>query len=313
MLSIREIAARHQPASLAAAKRLLKEAGIKQSLAPQVMAELASVEKARSAKRAARFPFRRMPACPPVRLPEGTPAERIERLRKDMVLTAFVTTFRQPAHGDLSVVLTADPALVGVRQIETADWDIYAKSYTKGPARVLDTTVTAPAAWRVRVARKGLAVLDGMMTLDAAPIEGAPVGVSLYAARWVEQGRGTAVRTVDGFIAAGNGHSYHGASAEKALAGLRRKIDGAAWADKLRIADLEELVARIPQAVVRLSDARAIGACEYGIRSWCARTGISYEAGQATVAEVYAAYQASPAPEARFAILYAARRARRAA
>ena len=55
MLSIREIAARHQPASLAAAKRLLKEAGIKQSLAPQVLDELASVEKARAAKRAARF------------------------------------------------------------------------------------------------------------------------------------------------------------------------------------------------------------------------------------------------------------------
>lgn len=313
MLSIREIAARHQPASLAAAKRLLKEAGIKQSLAPQVLDELAVVEKARAAKRAARFAIRHTPARPPVRLPAGTPAERIASLRKKAVLSAFFATFRQPAHGDLSVVLTDDPAMVGVLQIEAADWNIYAKSYRKCPARVQDTTVTAPAAWRVRVARKGMAVLDGMMTLDAAPIEGAPVGVSLYAARWVEQGRGTSVRVVDGYIAVGDGQSYHGASAEKALAGLRRKIEGAAWAAQLRTADLAELVARIPQAVVRLSDARAIGACEYGIRSWCARTGISYEAGQSTVAEVYAAYQASPAPEARFAILHAARRARHAA
>lgn len=72
---------------------------------------------------------------------------------------------------------------------------------------------------------------------------------------------------------------------------------------------IREIAARHQPA----TDARAIGACEYGIRSWCARTGISYEAGQATVAEVYAAYQASPAPEARFAILHAARRARHAA
>ena len=36
---------------------------------------------------------------------------------------------------------------------------------------------------------------------------------------------------------------------------------------------IREIAARHQPA----TDARAIGACEYGIRSWCARTGISYE------------------------------------
>lgn len=309
-ISIREIAARHNPASLAEAKRALKGYGLKQSLAPEVMTELAAVKEARHAKRAARCSVRQPSGRRSIILPSGTPAQRLARLRVKAVLAAFVATFRQPAHGDVRVALTSDPVKVGVTQAESHDWNIYAKSYKHGPARVLDTTVVAPTTWRVRVDRNGLAVLDGMMTLDASLIEGAPDGVSIYAARWIEQGRGTSVRVVDGFIAVRGDHSYHGASAEKALAGLRRKIAGAAWAAQMRTTSLEDLVARIADVVVRLADARAIGACEYGIRSWCARTGISYEAGEATVAEVYAAYQTCPAPEARCAILHAARRAR---
>ena len=311
-LSIREIAARCNPSSLAAAKRALREAGLKQTLAADVLAELAIVKQERATKRRSLEAVkRRGNGRDPVRLPAGNPAQRLALVRVRDVITSFVSAFRQPAHGDVHVALTDDPEQVGVSQATRADWTLYAKSYRHGPARVQDTTVVVPTTWRVRVARKGLAVLDGMMTLDASPIEGAPHGVSIYAATWLEQGRGTSVRVVDGFIAVRGEHSYHGSSAEKALAGLRRKISGATWAAQMRTTSLEDIVARISNVVVRLADARAIGACEYGIRSWCARTGISYDAGEATVSEIYAAYQINPAPEARGAILHAARRARR--
>lgn len=312
MKSIRQIAASLEATSTAAAKRALKDAGMKQTLAPDLLEAKAEIDSARNAKRCARAAIHRRPTGrKPVTLPVGMLAQRLETLRKTAVRCAFVRAFRQPAHGDLSIMLTDDPAKVGVVQRDYDDWNIYAKSYKKGPAKCLDNTITAPAMWRARVDKRGLAVVDGMMTLDAAVIEGAPEGVSLYAARWITQGRGNSVCVSNGYIAISNGFSYHADSAERALAGLKRKIKAAAWHAEMRAADLSEIVARLSSIVVRLSDARAIGACEYGIKSWCARVGISYEAGEATVAEVYAGYLASPAPEARGAILHAARRARK--
>lgn len=319
-ISLREIAARYNPSSIADAKRALKECGLKQTLAPEVIAETASIEKARNAKRAAKHALReewrkgarQTPMRRPeiVTIPSGTPSQRLSSARKTAVENAFIRAFRQPAHGSIDVILTDDPAQVGVVQRVTEDWDLYAKSYGHGPARVQDTTITAPEKWIARVQKRGIAMLDGMMTLDAAILEGAPDGVTLYAARWASQGRGTSVNVSNGIIAISGNLSYHADSAPRALAGIKRKIAGAKWQAELRTADLSAVVARIPHVLVKLSDARAIGACEYGIRSWCARTGIDYESGQASVAEVYAAYQNSPAPEARGAILHAARRAR---
>lgn len=312
MTSIRQVAAKYNPASLAAAKRALKECGMKQTLAPEVMAEMAVVKKARDAKLQARVNrHRRGTGRPAVTLPAGTPAQRLAAIRKGYVRGEFNRAFRQPAHGSTGVILTDDPAKVGIVQCVTDDWDLYAKSYRHGPARVQDTTITAPAKWISRVQKRGIAILDGMMTLDAAVLEGSPDGVTLYAARWAEQGRGTSVNVSNGIIAVSGEYSYHAFDANRALAGLKRKIKNAGWRAEVSAITLDELVSRIPNATVKLSDALAIGACENGIKSWCYRVGISYEVGEATVSEVYAAYLASPAPEARGAILHAARRVRK--
>ncbi len=76
-------------------------------------------------------------------------------------------------------------------------------------------------------------------------------------------------------------------------------------------ARIDALVAQNQTVSVRISDARAMGACDYGIRSWCNATGLSYQAGIASVDEVLAGYLKYPAPEARAAILHALRRAKR--
>jgi hypothetical protein len=222
----------------------------------------------------------------------------------------FCNSYRTATHGGQSVALITNPTDVGVRQSERYDWDVYAKSYKHGPARVQDTLITVPADWRIRVQRRSIDVVDGMMTLDAAPLEGAPAGVELFAATWVEQGRGTSVSTVSGYIARAGQFNYHGETAAKALAGLRRKIGAAEWMSTLQTSNLADLVAKARDALVRVADAKAVGACEYGIRSWCATVGISYEAGAAPLPMVYAAYQREPRPEARAAILHALRRHR---
>jgi hypothetical protein len=65
--------------------------------------------------------------------------------------------------------------------------------------------------------------------------------------------------------------------------------------------------------MVHVQDARAVGACEYGIRSWCYATGLqaAYAAGCATLRQVWDAYQAQPRAEARATILAVLKRVRR--
>ena len=156
------------------------------------------------------------------------------------------------------------------------------------------------------------------MVPPAAPLDHAPDGVRLYAAVWAEQGRGYEVHTRRGVIAlAVDGTAYHGADVDQAVRGLARKLTGrrlsAEWA-ALAAASIDRFraaVAPFGDVLVRVADARAIGACEYGIRSWCHQVGLDYEAGAATLAQVLAGYELHSAPEARAAIVHALRRARR--
>lgn len=248
------------------------------------------------------------PAC---RLPAGSLAYRLAAAREAAVERADPMRRGAAGGGSYQVRLTDDPAAVGYTVTAGVNRTTYAGRYKGWAAREDHAVVTVPADWRVRVERRRLAVLGGLFTLDAAPLEGAPAGVALYAAVWAAQGRGYAVSVSRGYLAVSGRESYHGATPAAALEGLRRKLRGAEWAAKLESAPLDELAAEHAAVRVRIADARAIGACEYGIRSWCHATGLDYAAGEASVEDVYAAYKWEPRPEARLAILHALRRVRR--
>lgn len=251
-------------------------------------------------------------------LPRGTLEERLQR-RTQRLLRAG-SPMREDAAGGTtySVDLTRDPRQVRYTVTLSANRDTYRGRYKGWAAREDHHHVTVPHGWLARVHGRGLTVIDGLLTLDAAPLDHAPDGIRLYAAVWAEQGRGYEVHTRSGVIAlADDGIAYHGLDAEQAVRGLARKLTGrrlsAEWA-ALSAASIDRFRAAVaPHAdvLVRVSDARAIGACEYGIRSWCNAVGLDYEAGAATLADVLAGYQRQPAPEARAAIIHALRRARR--
>lgn len=264
-----------------------------------------------------RHPVHGTPSGRRVKVRRGTPADRLPALVAKG-LSAELDGLRFDDTPDIEI--TRDPARVGVSQSETLDWDYYAKS-CKYPKKRVFTRITVPAAWRLRVLRQGLADLDGLITLDAAPME--CTGAELFAAVWLQQGRGYALSSVRGYIARRDDISYHGETAAAAVAGLNRKLkaearaaeDAAQAASLAALVDREGLaavVARSPGLTVSVSDAKAIGACSYGIESWCYRTGLDYDAGTATLAEVFAAYQAEPNHWARAAILQALKRQRRA-
>jgi len=373
-ITLLKLASASRPATKIAARAALKAAGVKQTLADDLLAVTADLKAAADQARRYTRLHRRLGYCPvditarrlpyhygqpagngvklrapdhgtpglrPVRLPAGTPAQRLDALRRADVAAAYRRIYRAAAHGELSVDLTRDPAAVGIKQAERHEW---ARKGARYSTRYQDTAITVPAEWRVRVARRGLAAVDSMMTLDAAPIEGAPAGIELHAAIWLVQGRGTSVTAQRGVIArtaglsyhgtdasqALAGLSYHGTDASQALAGLKRKqraaewdatlraaewdatLRAAEWDATLRAADLSALIEKSGSGiVVSIADARAVGACEYGIKSWCHRTGLPYDAGSATLGQVYDAYRRDPAPEARAAMLHALRRSRR--
>jgi len=341
---ITRLAAQARPATKVAAKAALKAAGIPQTCADDLLKEVARLSSLRKTARADRIE-RRLGYCPvdagarrwkcqdkkgkrgngiavrtpdhgtpgkPVRLPSGTPAQRLIPVRQAAVLATLGKLIDKHTHGKWVCTLTADPAKVGV----TLDQYYTGEKSGKWRIQATDTFVTVPADWRVRVQRKTLAIVDGLMTLDASPLEAE--GCELFAATWARRTGAKNIAIDHGYIARAGAVTYHGATADQAMTGLAKKARELAFSARLAAADLSALVAKCPDARVSVADARATGACVYGIRSWCAAVGldVAYDeatqilTGSATLAEVHAAYQREPRPEARAAILHAMRRQR---
>ena len=252
-------------------------------------------------------------------------AEELVRIVKQLevariavaALDVYRGSYRYPDadHGQESVRGVENPALVGVSQTQSLDWDLYRGSYKGRPATVTDTIIKLPLTWMSRVFAEGISLVDGLMTLDASPLP-APLGCKLYAAKWVMQGRGYSVSVVSGYIAkSDDGTAYHADSAIKAIKGLTRKsatvARDAEWTKLFDVESIENLAAKLPDnAVVSIGDAKAVGACDYGIKSWCFSTGLPYSKGRAPMADVIQAYRKEPRMEARAAILYALRKLR---
>lgn len=104
---------------------------------------------------------------------------------------------------DLDSVIGAEP---GVRVYAVTNWEKYSKAWHRshGPATDHTTTITVRPDWRARVLDVGLAVCDGMLTLDAEPVA-APAGYTAWLATWAEQGRGYDARAVRGVIVRAEG------------------------------------------------------------------------------------------------------------
>lgn len=128
--------------------------------------------------------------------PTPSPAAKAARAAR---LAAFTDAVRQAGYrmGDLTVSEGAPHAHTDSEKV----WDRYSKGWhrTHGPALSYTTTITAPSTWGRRVAARGLAVCDYLLTLDSEPIA-APDGYEAFRASWVEQGRGYDVSVQSGVI-----------------------------------------------------------------------------------------------------------------
>ncbi|WP_158301355.1 hypothetical protein [Janthinobacterium sp. BJB426] len=254
---------------------------------------------------------------PVIRLPLGTPATRLLELRKRTVMQYAQQAFRHGASGGTRFKVHFAEKTTEVRYTTDLgrNYDLYRGSYKGWSANIDLHQICLPADWRLRVERKGLALLSGLMTLDALQIE-APAGIELYAAVWACQSRGYAVRTERGFIAVAGSDSFHSDTTEGAILGVQRKRRNV----PTRAATIADMTSAVDTFItkysrydiyVSLDDARKTGSCEYGIHSWCASVGIDIGRARVPMIELLEGFRRLPQIEVRRAVLGAVKRNRR--
>lgn len=292
-----------------AVQKYLKANGIKLPAADVLAEADRQSSVAATRHRAKRPPVGCRPWGPGGRLPKGTPAERLLG-RADILIRHHLGWMREAAAG-ADITIAFGPPSVSVETYQNRD--VYRGRYKGWSATGVIARITVPRNWYSTVYQRGLATVDGLLTLAARHLERVD-DVDLYAACWMERGRGYAARMVTGVIArvpdrgasAWEECAYHAADAAAALRGIARKRSGAP-------ARPPALPARkYGHIVVTLRDVRSVGACESGIRNWCHSVGLSdaLDRGSATVAELAPAYKRMPARELRAAVMLAVRSAK---
>lgn len=253
----------------------------------------------------------------PVLLPKGIPSTRLAAVRVNAVATVARSTMRHGAAGGhtIRVAFALDASKVNYAVTIGQNRDTYAGAYKGWSANEDHHRITVPQDWRLRVERKGLATLDGMMTLDAHPLM--PHGdVLVYAATWARQGRGFDVKVDRGYIAMLGREHFHADSEQAAIKGIRRKVKSVGAPARTTLSPyvltVDAFVSRYAgrNLPVTVSDAHESGACDFGIRSWCEFVRLDYDKGDAPLEAVLQGFRARPQDEVRRAVLYAVRRHR---
>lgn len=246
-------------------------------------------------------------------LPQGTPTQRLEAVRKAAILKCAKSCFRHGAAGGSSfeVEFAGVSSQVKYEVNMGCNRDTYGGSFKGWLAHEDHHHLCVPADWRKRVEIKGLAILDGMMTLDAHLIHERD-GVAVHAAVWARQSRAYQVVTERGYLATGHGLAFHGESAEEATRGLERKLRaiGRGTPVPAMNLDVEGFVRRFSKyakLMVSIDDARDTGACEFGIRSWCEAVGIDMEQQEVTMQRLLQGFAMRPQEEVRHTVLHAVR------
>ena len=155
--------------------------------------------------------------------PSPTLGQRVTSLRIKEIKSIACECIRSGAAGGTSmkVWLSRDPEAADYTiELET-NRNTYRGRYKGWSATEDHHEITVPIDWRIRVARRGLAIVKNKMTLNARLI--AENGLKkLYAATWANQGRGYSVWVEEGFILDDNGKKKHFHFLEDA----QRKLEG---------------------------------------------------------------------------------------
>lgn len=113
--------------------------------------------------------------------------------------------------------------------------------------------------WRETVFDRGLSVIDGMLTLEATPMDGEP---GAYLARWARQGRGFQLVEEEGVILSENGIAVHGKTLKEARKSLKKR------GQPVTIEGWSEAALKV---TITVKDSVDAGNCASGTKDWIAK------------------------------------------
>lgn len=255
----------------------------------------------------------------PVLLPSGSLQNRLDTAKKNAVHQAAKSCLRHGAAGGSSVhvTLTDNPASVEYKVHMGSNRTTYGGSFKGWSACEDHHHITVPRDWRVRVLGRGLSNAGGMLTLDLQPLF-AYGEIELFQAVWVSQSRGFRVKVHRGVIACLGHESFHADDAENAIKGIIFKQKRAASPARARtdaysisVDAFVKRYAHFGEVEVWADDAREVGACEYGIKSWCESVDIDISEVSTSLSRILEGFRSLPLIEVRRTVLHAVRRHRK--
>jgi hypothetical protein len=239
--------------------------------------------------------------------------QRLAQCRISAVTAAAKRCLRHGAAGGYSmqVKLTSDARAIDYMVTMASNRNTYGGSFKGWQASEDHHKITVPVDWRTRVLKRGLATIGGMLTLTAQQLV-SHGDIELFQATWVEQGRGYQVNVRHGTIALLDDESFHAEDPQKAINGVLRKVEqarGSAQPTKRNGYELntQEFILRYERyrdLDVHVEDALDVGACEFGVRSWCQRVGIDIEQGFVPLRCLLEGFSQCPLIEVRRTVLH---------
>jgi RNA:NAD 2'-phosphotransferase (TPT1/KptA family) len=255
----------------------------------------------------------RLSKCTPHTSHESLLLQRLAQWRISAVIAAAKPCLRHGAAGGYSmrVKLTSDARAIDYMVTMGSNRNTYGGSFKGWQASEDHHRITVPVDWRTRVLKRGLAAIGGMLTLTAQRLV-SHGDIELYQATWVEQGRGYQVNVRHGTIAMLDDESFHAEDPQKAINGVLRKVEqarGSAQPTKRNGYELntQEFILRYERyrdLDVHVEDALDVGACEFGVRSWCQRVGIDIEQGFVPLRCLLEGFSQCPLIEVRRTVLH---------
>lgn len=202
------------------------------------------------------------PWCPTTQgrtLPAGTLAERAKRRREKLILDA--------AHGQIESYSgdTTTTIHYGAPDASTATGygEQYSRSCTYAKTDCSHHITVAPD-WFTRVHLRGLARVDGLLTLAAEPVDAE--GYTVYRASWLRS-KGKRLTAEHGYIAIGEHGAAHAKTESAAKSILTRRANEIRYTRherKIRAALHEMRLNGYAQIIVSIGDSIAAGNCRAG-------------------------------------------------
>lgn len=195
----------------------------------------------------------------PAQLPSESLLTRAKQRKRKLILSAADGQLASYSGSTEICISTGSPSA----ETKTSRGKQYSRRCTYHQTDAVHTIVV-PADWYTRVYRRGLGSVDGMLTLNAEPVESD--GYTIYKATWMRRS-GKRILAESGYVAIGENGAAHAKTESGAKAILTRRaneIKHTRHESHIRKALQEMRLSGYGEVIVTISDSLCAGNCKPG-------------------------------------------------